>query len=66
MFETDALEELFYVFGVVIIKTGFADFGVVGWIFAPGVFFGTEGDVASHLGESALVGNFYDGNTAWF
>ena len=55
-------ENIFYVFRMIVIETVFADFFVVGDFFVERINFAATGDVASHFGKSAFVGNFYDGN----
>ena len=62
LFETDAGEHFFDVSRVVVVEAGFADFLVVGGLLAPWVDFGPTGDEAGHFGESALVGDFDNGD----
>ena len=47
--EASSSENFFYVFGVVVVKTSLADFGIVGRFFGKRIFFGTVSNVAGHF-----------------
>ena len=60
--EAGFVEDFFDVFGMIIVETVFTDVFVVGDFLVERIDFGTTSDVAGHLGKSALVGDFDDGD----
>ena len=60
--EAGFFENLLDVFWMIIVEAIFADFFVVGYLLVPRVDFAAAGNIASHFGQSAFVGDFYDGD----
>ena len=65
-FEAGFIEDFFNIFWMVVIKTVGRNIGVVRNFFAEWIFFGTTSDEAGHFWKRTLVGNFNNGNAAWF
>ena len=63
--ETGFSENVFDVFGMVIVKPVGGDFFVVGDFLVERINFGTASDIPSHLGQGAFVGYFDNGDAAW-
>ena len=63
-FEAGFIKDSFDVFGMVVVETVGGDFLVVGDFLVERIDFGAAGDEACHLRQSALVGDFDDGDAA--
>ena len=63
-FKTSFVEDCFDILRVVVVEAVSGDFFVVGDFLIERINFGATSDKTCHLRESALVGNFDDGDTA--